>query len=464
MYVTTYLRNQVLDRGLEKPLNTGRVYRIVPEGHKYTAPPKLGDASSADLVNELEHPNGWRRDTGQRLLVERRELDSAQLLRKLASTSSNSLAQLHALWTLDGMAMLNQPTLASALKAKDGKVRAAAIRLSERYLKAEGRTDLLKAVLAMVDDIDFDVRLQLLFSLGEVQKPEAQAALLKLAAQDLENPLLQSATITGLSGRELTALDHFTADAQFKNRTAGRDLVIQALARCIMASGNAESINGLLDRTLVAAVGWHQAALINGMVAVIPAKGKNGPTQEIKPIVLPSEPKSLAGLEKLETPELKKKLALLDQLLVWKGKPGYAAAEVKPLTEKEKQQFEAGKTLYVSICGACHQPHGLGLEGLAPPLAESEWVTGSEQRLIRIVLHGLRGPLNVKGKRWELEMPPLNILDDSQVSALLTYIRREWGHTASPVSEETVAKIRASTAQRQEAWTEADLLKVPAKN
>ena len=108
---------------------------------------------------------------------------------------------------------------------------------------------------------------------------------------------------------------------------------------------------------------------------------------------------------------------------------------------QKQARFEAGKALYPLICGACHQPSGLGQEGLAPPLLDSEWVRGSERRLIRIILHGLRGPLTVKGKLYELDMPPLAVLEDEQIASILTYVRREWGHSASAVEPVTVTGI-----------------------
>ncbi|MBI4658704.1 MAG: cytochrome c [Verrucomicrobia bacterium] len=136
-------------------------------------------------------------------------------------------------------------------------------------------------------------------------------------------------------------------------------------------------------------------------------------------------------------------------------------APARTLTAEQKERFETGKQLYVVICGSCHQAHGNGQEGLSPPLAGSEWTLGSEERLVRLTLHGVRGPITVKGKVYELEMPALSILDDDQIAALLTYIRREWGHTASPVEPKTVAKIRAATEKRDDAWTEEELLKIP---
>ena len=158
-------------------------------------------------------------------------------------------------------------------------------------------------------------------------------------------------------------------------------------------------------------------------------------------------------------PEGAKKIA---DLLTWPGKPG-AEPEiaVKPLTPEEQKRFDQGKELYLISCGACHQPHGQGQEGLAPPLVDAEWVVGSPQRLVRIVLHGLHGPINVKGKPFQLDMPALGVFDDDQIAAILTFVRREWGHTANPVEPELVKTIRAETEKREEAWTEPELLKIP---
>ena len=110
-------------------------------------------------------------------------------------------------------------------------------------------------------------------------------------------------------------------------------------------------------------------------------------------------------------------------------------------------------------CGACHQPHGNGQEGLAPPLAGSEWANGSEERIIRIALHGLMGPMTIKGKKWDLIMPGLGIFEDEQLAGIVTYVRREWGNSADPVKPETVKAIRALDPDRIDLWTEEELLK-----
>jgi mono/diheme cytochrome c family protein len=142
-------------------------------------------------------------------------------------------------------------------------------------------------------------------------------------------------------------------------------------------------------------------------------------------------------------------------------KTNTVVAQGPPLSPEDQKRFDAGKAMYEATCVACHQPHGLGQAGLAPPLVGSLWVTGSAERLARIVLNGLRGPITVNKEMFELDMPSLGVLDDEQIASVLTYVRREWGHAAAPVAPATVKKVRDDTAKRDDAWTEPELLKVP---
>ena len=98
------------------------------------------------------------------------------------------------------------------------------------------------------------------------------------------------------------------------------------------------------------------------------------------------------------------------------------------------------------------------MDGLAPALVDSDWVLGNPELLPRILLHGLAGPITVGKQSWNLEMPPLGAaLNDTQIAGVLTYIRREWEHGASPISTEFVAKIRAEYTQRAKSWTGEEL-------
>jgi mono/diheme cytochrome c family protein len=133
---------------------------------------------------------------------------------------------------------------------------------------------------------------------------------------------------------------------------------------------------------------------------------------------------------------------------------------VPPLTAEQQKLFAEGKELYAAVCAACHQPTGFGLDGVAPPVFDSEWVLGSEERLARIVLHGMTGKVTVAKRTYDLVMPPLEALTDAQIAGVLTYIRREWGHEAVPVDATTIARVRADAKGRAQPWTADELLKL----
>lgn len=135
-------------------------------------------------------------------------------------------------------------------------------------------------------------------------------------------------------------------------------------------------------------------------------------------------------------------------------KPG--AVKVVALT-----RAQLGKKVFDMTCVACHQGNGLGVPGQYPPLVASEWATGSEERAIRIVLHGLNGPITVEGKEYNNVMAPLGAaLKDEQIANVLSYVRASWGNAAPEVLPETVAKVRADTAGRTAFWTAAELLQI----
>ncbi|MBP9912767.1 MAG: cytochrome c [Opitutaceae bacterium] len=127
-----------------------------------------------------------------------------------------------------------------------------------------------------------------------------------------------------------------------------------------------------------------------------------------------------------------------------------------------------GKKQYALACITCHMPNGQGLPGVYPPLAGSEWVDGGEERLISIVVHGLKGPVTVKGTTYSAAaMPAFGQVagggynwTDEKIAAVLTYIRQEWGNTGAAITTERVTEIRTKEEGRKE-WTEAELLKLP---
>ncbi|MCB1127186.1 MAG: cytochrome c [Verrucomicrobiae bacterium] len=124
-----------------------------------------------------------------------------------------------------------------------------------------------------------------------------------------------------------------------------------------------------------------------------------------------------------------------------------------------------GRQVFTTFCAACHQPNGQGLVGQFPPLVDSDWVIGGgPNRIIRIVLDGLQGPITVKGQQYNNVMLPWRQqLDDESIAAVVTYIRsnKDWGHSASAVTPAQVKTIRDATADRSGYWNAEDLLAIP---
>lgn len=117
-----------------------------------------------------------------------------------------------------------------------------------------------------------------------------------------------------------------------------------------------------------------------------------------------------------------------------------------------------GAEKYGQVCAACHQATGLGIEGNFPPLAGSDWLNGKSEVPIAIVLHGLQGEIDVLGKKYNGAMAPWGeAMNDSEIAAVLTYARSQWGNTGSAVTVDEVKAARAKFATRTAPWTAAEL-------
>ncbi len=124
------------------------------------------------------------------------------------------------------------------------------------------------------------------------------------------------------------------------------------------------------------------------------------------------------------------------------------------LAAADQQRFLAGHEIYNrdGHCGTCHQVDGNGLPSAGfPPLTDSFWVSGSEERLIKLTLHGLMGPFELKGVKYpgQVPMTPFGgLLKDQEIADVLTYVRNNFGNKAAPVSVESVAKVRKAVGTR----------------
>jgi len=491
-YITEYLRDQILARKLDTPNGHGRIYRIVHDTTRRDRQPPRSRASNATLLELLRHPNGWWRDTAQRLLVERGDTSVTAQLRRLVNTAIDPRTRLHALWTLDGLHSLDTPTVLGALKDRSKDIRVSAIRLAERWMDTDRQ--IRDAVVQHVDDPDASVRRQLAASIGELTADAKSATLAGLIERHGTDPITMDSALSSLKGQEMTMLERLL---KANSETPSVSAAVTMLAATIVRSGDDASVQRLLGWVAeTTREPWQRSALLRGpeiglLAAAMPGGGggrgaggrggdaasgtepgaRSGPggapafprtgaaagtngqpggtgRGRVPPLKLSHEP-MLSSVAASDTGDLGRRAVAVLARMEWPGKPS-AAPPVAPLTAAEQQRFNAGREVYQSLCAACHQPDGRGRENVAPSLVGSEFALGPADVPVRIVLNGKEGSTGL--------MPSLGtVLSDDQIAAALTYIRREWGHTATAVDAAVVKQVRTQTAGRTRPWTVEEL-------
>jgi mono/diheme cytochrome c family protein len=338
----SYLRPQILRKGLDRNIGRGRIYRVVADKIKPNKErPHMLEQSSAELVQYLSNPNGWWRENAQKLIVLRGDKSVVPALEDLAKNSPMPLARIHALWTLDGLGSLDENLLFKALKDNDAHVRKTAVWISEDFMKNDDG-QLLGRLEALKDDTSGDVRYQLALSL----------------------------------------------------RYNGSD--------------KAKSI-------------------VNYLV--------NSPANKIAAISQRKYSDVVAAREAIATKE-------------------------RMMREADRLLVSNGAVIFKSLCASCHGEDGKGINNggkvpPAPPLANNKDVNGDPDKLIRILLYGLSGP--VDGKVYANTMPALNGNDDNYIASAISYIRSDFGNKAHTVTAEQVKKIRDANAGRIKSWTMDEL-------
>ncbi|MDF1658164.1 MAG: discoidin domain-containing protein [Verrucomicrobiales bacterium] len=334
----SYLREVIDEYGFAKNIQRGRIYRLAHKDFEPGPQPRMLDETPGELVAHLEHPNGWWRDTAQKLLVLSGDQSVAPALEAVARESESDLARMHAIWTLEGIGSLTPEFIREKLKDEHASVRRAAIRASETLIKA-GQKDLTNDLLAMAGDAD-------------------------------ENVVIQS-----LLTAKLLKFDGF------------EDLITDTSA--------------------------------NSASRGVKEFGKQ----------------MLSGGSK----------------------------DLPKMTPEELSQYKEGKTIYASLCFACHGEDGKGMaipggehSLLAPSLVDSPIIHGHRALATKVVLHGMTGTSN--GKTYPGEMISMGSNGDAWVADVLSYIRNSFGNQLGFVSEAEVKQIREENAERTSPWTEEELL------
>ncbi len=152
---------------------------------------------------------------------------------------------------------------------------------------------------------------------------------------------------------------------------------------------------------------------------------------------------------------------LLGVFVIVLGLSGYSlklAGSVEQPQASHPAAIQDGAEIYETRCMSCHQMNGEGVPGVFPPLSDTEWVTGDKGRLIRVILNGLTGEIEVNGDSYSGAMPPWgSFLDDEDMSELLNYLRTSWDNDAEEITPEEVANVREAVADRTDPWTSEEL-------
>ena len=474
VYMTSYLRAQVEERGLDIPDGLGRIWRVSHSaGESSAEKPGMTEESSVELVAHLSHPNGWWRDTAQRIIVERGGDEAVGALNKLVAKSEDPLGKVHALWTLEGLAALTPATVEVALAGSNPRVAAEAIRAAESLVETEDADAVFSLIESVADTDDIYLQRQVAASAG-LFGDGVIPFLAEFAVRTEKDRLIGDLVLSGVSGHELALL---------KKLPVGHDLRVPLVETLVRRNDQIElrEVASLLE----------SPKAFEGFAAAAVAKRRSKTARDLlaragEPDTDPKIRAAIArglirgGKDKKFKPMPVKEIAALDQI----GRlEGVKESDVKAIgklfnvgsgeeitflkTAEHRKQFEEGRVHYQRICLACHQAHGNGMQYLAPPLVGSEWVLDSPKRLIALAMDGAMGPIEVLGKVYtapEIQplMPGLRLnpeVDDAQLAAILTYVRNEWGNAATPISTETVAKYRSETEARTP-WSPEDLKKI----
>ncbi|CAN5370203.1 hypothetical protein BH23BAC1_BH23BAC1_31640 [soil metagenome] len=463
-YVTPYLKEQTITRKLVQPINYGRIWRIVPADWKPSRPVALSKTTGEELVQYLSHSNGWYRDIAQRLLIERNDKNVEKVLQDLALQGNNFLGRFHALWTLEGLNLLKPDVLFQAFKDVNPLVAAAALSQLEALAREDQqvRTKLGEELQKPGLKAPQELILQMALSAEVLDENIKHPLLAGILESHGGSTLIRDAVMSSLQDEEFAFVQNLWASPDWQNHLPAKAIFLEMLTSSIVRKGDGRQLSEILVMLDVdkEAFGWQEKAVLTGLVV----QGKN---QKAQPVKLSSAP---GILSRTDLDITQANLKTITNMFEWPGHSGKTAdtADEIVLDEREQQLFSLGRQHYLSSCAGCHGTEGEGISRFAPPLVGSEWVTGDPRRLALIILHGMEGPVEIDGKVYDAPdilpvMPAHSTMDDASITAIMTYIRNEWGNNAGPVNRRLVGATRLTSQGRVVPWTAEELEKYVAE-
>ena len=439
VFLTEELKQQARIRNLDRPLGMGRIWRLGREPVAALELPEWASLGTAELIDFLSHRNAWYRSTAQRLLLSRADPSVDTALADVV-TNADPRAALHAIWTLDGRDALDRDLVLRALAHGEARVRETALLGGGELLEVADFERLATAAVSRRFD------LYLLFAMRRVMGDDLIALIAERIDQNADDPYTRVAVQIAARGYELEFIRHLVAVGQWNAEREAATGFFKTLASQFFRAEGA-GVTLMLDEIEASGDAWLGTALLEGIFAITREPG-------FERVVLDEA----HSLFLRDGGELWSAISRARRGLTWPDDT--LAADAKPLTPEQRALVLRGAEFYRSSCVNCHGEDGMGVGAAGPPLADSVWVTHAPERLVRIILHGLSGPIEVRGETWDSVMPGHGHhpeLDDEVMAGLLTHLRRSWGHAGRAVDPEFVATIRADTAGRSALWTAAEL-------
>jgi mono/diheme cytochrome c family protein len=262
-------------------------------------------------------------------------------------------------------------------------------------------------------------------------------------------PVARDVVLSSLQDNEMAMLEYFMLKAEWKEYSQIHEIFIEMLSTAISNKGEPEEIDQLfklINQNDSKNGEWLQLAIINGLTN---SRGNNKAGE----IVL--EQKPVLKIDADISSVLLKKLR-------WPGKSIEAIEENVVEPDIDNLIFAQGRQKYLNLCANCHGTQGEGIKRFAPPLKQSEWVTGEDYKLVMILLYGMEGPVQVNRKRYDIpdilpSMPSFSTLQNEDIAAIATYIRNSWGNLESQVESGTVGHIRFRTQGKIQPWNSVEL-------
>ena len=281
-YVTPYLREQTLARKLVLPIHRGRIWRIVPDSWEPSKPKKLSEASSPELVGYLSHADGWHRDMAQRLLVEREDAGVRHSLTDLALEGEDSLGRFHAVWTLEGLHLLEPNLLFQLLSDENSLISTTALRLLEPFAKEDQqvRARLEKALPTLLKRASVEQALQIALTAEVLYPSVAHPLLAHVAARYDTSALMRDAVMSSLQGQEFAFLQSLWESPEWQAHAPAKEIFLEMITSAVVRKRDPEEMKAMLAMLDVDndSFGWRESALLTAMII----QGAPGTTKPIR--------------------------------------------------------------------------------------------------------------------------------------------------------------------------------------